>query len=205
MTTVMARPDGTTIPRAGLELPPGTSYQRWVLIGRSLSHLHGSSAWCLGDWLIHGEAHYVGRYREAVELCSLNHQTLRNYAWIARRFTLSRRRDNLSFGHHAEVAALPEPEQDYWLRKAEDLGWSRRQMRAEVRSSVKERTESRKSIDVTHAEDDDSLSESDGISLSCNREQVDLWRAAAESARLSVDAWAVSQLDRAARALMISA
>jgi hypothetical protein len=41
-----------------------------------------------------------------------------NYAWVARRFAMSRRRDTLSFGHHAEVAALPEPEQDFWLREA---------------------------------------------------------------------------------------
>ena len=43
----------------------------------------------------------------------LDYQTLRNYAWVARRFAMSRRRDTLSFGHHAEVPALPEPEQGY--------------------------------------------------------------------------------------------
>ncbi len=32
-------------------------------------------------------------------------------AWVARRFPVSRRRDTVSFQHHAEVAALPEPEQ----------------------------------------------------------------------------------------------
>jgi hypothetical protein len=36
---------------------------------------------------------------------------------------MSRRRDTLSFGHHAEVATLSEPEQDYWLRKAEEHRW----------------------------------------------------------------------------------
>ena len=35
------------------------------------------------------------------------------------RFDLSRRRDKLSFGHHAELAALPEHEQDEWLDQAE--------------------------------------------------------------------------------------
>jgi hypothetical protein len=38
----------------------------------------------------------------------LDYQTLRNYAAVARRFELSRRRDNLSFHHHAELCALSE-------------------------------------------------------------------------------------------------
>jgi len=93
----------------------------------------------LGDWLVFGQATYGGRYREAVERTGLDYQTLRNYAWVARRFELSRRRDTLSFGHHAEVAALPGPEQDFWLRKAEEFGWSTMRLRAEVRSSLDER------------------------------------------------------------------
>jgi len=69
----------------------------------------------------------------------LDYGTLRNYAWVARRFALSRRRDMLSFGHHAEVAAMPEAEQEYWLGKAEELSWSRNQLRREVRASLRER------------------------------------------------------------------
>jgi G:T-mismatch repair DNA endonuclease (very short patch repair protein) len=45
---------------------------------------------------------------------------------------LSRRRDGLSFGHHAEVTALPEAEQNFWLRKAQNLGWSVKQLRHQV-------------------------------------------------------------------------
>ena len=50
-----------------------------------------------------------------------------------------RRRDSLSFGHHAEVAALPEAEQDYWLRKAEQLGWPVKRLRSQVPASHDER------------------------------------------------------------------
>jgi hypothetical protein len=90
--------------------------------------------------MIYGESAYTGRYREAIEKTSLDYQTLRNYAWVARRFPMSRRRDTLSFGHHAEVAALQGPEQDYWLRKAEELRWSRNQLRREVHTSLTERS-----------------------------------------------------------------
>lgn len=129
----------TSATSKGLLLPRHLAFDRWVRIGIQLAVLADSSAWCLGDWLVYGEVAYSGRYRDAIEMTSLNYQTLRNYAWVARAFELSRRRDLLSFGHHAELAGLPEPEQDYWLRKAEELRWSCKQLRREVRVSLKER------------------------------------------------------------------
>jgi hypothetical protein len=37
-------------------------------------------------------------------------KTYANAAHVSEKFELSRRRDNLSFSHHAEVAALPAAE-----------------------------------------------------------------------------------------------
>jgi hypothetical protein len=127
------------IPRTGLNLPHRLSFDRWLSIGKQLAVTTSSSAWCLGDWLIYGETSFTGRYRRAIEQTSLEYKTLRNYAWVARKFPQPRRRGTLSFGHHAEVAALPEPEQDFWLRKAEALNWSRNEMRHMVQASLKER------------------------------------------------------------------
>jgi hypothetical protein len=124
----------------GLQLPGQLPFERWLGIGRQLSAISSSAAWCLGDWLAFGEKAYPGRYRQAIEQTSLDYQTLRNYAWVARRFALSRRRDTLSFGHRAEVAALPEPEQDYWLRQAEQHRWPVRQLRWQVHDSLSERS-----------------------------------------------------------------
>ncbi|WP_245203973.1 LmbU family transcriptional regulator [Kitasatospora sp. RG8] len=194
-----------SIPRTGLDLPNRLPYEKWVLMGRLLSTVHASSAWCLGDWLLHGETAYNGRYREAIENCSLNYQTLRNYAWVARRFPLSRRRDALSFGHHAEVASLADPEQDYWLRKAEDHGWSRNRLRAEVRASLNERAEA---ADTTADGVDGGPDGAQGeagrgggidLQLEITADRVKLWRAAAEQASLSVSDWALRALDEAAR------
>lgn len=128
------------ISRKGLNLPRRMSFDKWMGIGRQLSSICSSSAWCLGDWLVFGEAAFTGRYREAIEQTSLDYQTLRNYAWVARRFSLSRRRDTLSFAHHAEVAALPEPAQDFWLCKAEELTWPVKRLRREVQMSLRERS-----------------------------------------------------------------
>jgi hypothetical protein len=127
------------VPRVGLVFPSRLPFGAWQGIGTNLAVAASSSAWCLGDWLVYGQAAYAGRYRAAVERTGLDYQTLRNYAWVARRFGLCRRRERLSFGHHAEVAALPEPEQDFWLRKAEELGWGVMRLRREVRASLAER------------------------------------------------------------------
>ena len=40
-----------------------------------------------------------------------------------------------------KCAALDQPEQDFWLRKAEELSWSRNELRREIRSSLRERSE----------------------------------------------------------------
>lgn len=204
-----ANANNIVTPRTGLNLPPRLPFEKWVNIGFQLSTIHTTSAWCLGDWLVYGEGAFAGRYRKAIEQCSLHYQTLRNYAWVARSFPLSRRRDTLSFGHHAEVARLTEPEQDYWLSKAETLSWSRNRLRSEVRASLNQR----------HAKDGDELPASDTESgggavtdgkppnatdqaelrVELSTSDGDLWTAAANRAGLSVAAWAQRELDAAAR------
>ena len=126
-----------TVQKSGMILPQNLSERSWEQIGTNLRELVNSSAWWLADWLIFGEATYGWRrYKEAIERTGLDYQTLRNYAWVARRFEHHRRRDSLSFAHHAEVTRLAPPEQDYWLRKAEQQKWSRNELRRAVRAGL---------------------------------------------------------------------
>ncbi|MFD8980639.1 LmbU family transcriptional regulator [Streptomyces sp. NPDC059564] len=126
-----------TVRKSGMILPQNLPERSWERIGTDLRELVNSSAWWLADWLIYGESTYGWRrYKEAIERTGLDYQTLRNYAWVARRFDHHRRRDGLSFAHHAEVARLAPPEQDYWLRKAEQQKWSRNELRKWVRASL---------------------------------------------------------------------
>ncbi|KUM93605.1 regulator [Streptomyces cellostaticus] len=125
------------VQKSGMIFPQNLSERSWERIGTNLRELVNSSAWWLADWLIYGEATYGWRrYKEAIERTGLDYQTLRNYAWVARRFEHHRRRDSLSFAHHAEVTRLSPPEQDYWLRKAEQQKWSRNELRKAVRASL---------------------------------------------------------------------
>ncbi|RAJ69508.1 MULTISPECIES: LmbU family transcriptional regulator [unclassified Streptomyces] len=123
--------------KSGMTFPQNLPERAWEEIGTNLRELVNSSAWWLADWLLFGEATYGWRrYKEAIERTGLDYQTLRNYAWVARRFEHHRRRDSLSFAHHAEVTRLAPPEQDYWLRKAEQQKWSRNELRRAVRAGL---------------------------------------------------------------------
>ncbi|WP_328973728.1 LmbU family transcriptional regulator [Streptomyces sp. NBC_00239] len=125
------------VQKSGMILPQNLSERSWEQIGTNLRELANSSVWWLADWMNYGEATYGWRrYKEAIERTGLDYQTLRNYSWVARRFEHHRRRDSLSFAHHAEVARLAPPEQEYWLRKAEQQKWSRNELRRSVRASL---------------------------------------------------------------------
>ncbi|MGP8298556.1 LmbU family transcriptional regulator [Streptomyces inhibens] len=175
---------GVFVTRVGLQIPAAVSYDIWESAGRRISAVANSSAWCLGDWLIYGQSRYTDRYRRAVDAVGLDYQTLRNYAWVARRFEVSRRRDTLSFNHHAEVASLLPHEQDYWLNRAQELGWSRNQLRANVRGAREEEPAAdRKTASV-------------GIQLT--PERIARYRAAAERSDSSLESWMVDRLDLAA-------
>jgi hypothetical protein len=193
----------SVVPGAGLLLPRRLTFEAWLGIGRQLSAVVNASAWCLGDWLAYGQDVFTGRYRDAVERTCLDYQTLRNYAWVARRFALSRRRDALSFAHHAEVAALPEPEQDFWLRTAEQHGWSRNQLRCEVRASLRERGAGQHSAGPGHSTGPDGAAcpgpDEPVLLLKVTPGQLGRYQRAASSQGLPVDAWAVQALDRATR------
>lgn len=204
-----ARPSGVVVlPGRGLHLPQELPFDSWLRVGAQLAKIASSSAWCLGDWLIYGQVAYKGRYREAVERTSLDYQTLRNYAWVARRFSLSRRRDSLSFAHHAEVAALAEVEQEFWLRKALELGWPVKQLRQQVRTSHSQRsvadgTGDGKRLEQIPGNDlddqpDAALRSTVQLRVHITPEQLETYGAAAAKDDSTVEQWAVLALDRAA-------
>ncbi len=160
------------------------TFESWERIGRNLSLLGNSTAWWLGDWLVFGEEFFPDRYTRAVESTSLAYQTLRNYAWVARAFPLSRRRDKLSLQHHLVVAALPEHEQEDWLTRAERGMWSQRRLRQELRASRQEQWPAE--------------SGTTSLVLKVPRESRRRWEEAAGAVGLAVPDWIVQTLDEVA-------
>lgn len=129
-----------TTPSSGLDQVawvPGRDIDRrqWLKVGSTLGRLGRYSRWWVGDWLLYANRRWGEMYVEAAQITGYDYGTLRNLASVARKFTLSRRRDNLSWGHHADLASLAPAEQDYWLDRAAELRLSREDLRIELRTA----------------------------------------------------------------------
>jgi hypothetical protein len=107
----------------------------WVAYGRRIGVSGRSSGWWLGDWLRYGNARFGERYSRASKTTGYDPQTLMNMVHVASRFGVSRRRECLSWSHHAELAALDQVEQEQWLTLAERERWSLGDLRVAFRNS----------------------------------------------------------------------
>jgi len=168
--------------RVGLRFIAGMTFDRWVEVGRRVRAHEDASLWWLGDWLNYGRQMYGDRYQRGIELTGLEYQTLRNYAMVARRFELSRRRDKLSFQHHAEVCALASDAQERWLDRCEREHLTRNELRYRLRNERQRNT----------------IPAPPSLRLSVDGERRALWLAAASASGVALDAWIVHTLDAAA-------
>jgi hypothetical protein len=118
----------------GYELPHGCEMplDQWLVLVRKTGRERSGAQWRLGDLLNYGESRYGEAYEREIETTGLSYQTIANIKSIAAKVELSRRRENLSFAHHAEVASLSPADQDNFLDLAQGRGWSRAELRAEV-------------------------------------------------------------------------
>lgn len=110
-------------------------YAEWASVGRRLGGLSRCSQWWIGDWVRYGSARWGERYATAARITGYDAHSLRNMVWVCSRFDPSRRRDNLTWSHHASVATLNPPEQDDWLDRAADERLSVSDLRTELRSA----------------------------------------------------------------------
>jgi len=116
-------------PREELEHP------QWVAAGRRLGAIGRANQWWIGDWLLYGSAKWDEKYATASRVTGYDVGSLRNMASLASLFGVSRRRDNLTWCHHAAVAGLDLAEQEYWLDRAAALRLSVADLRTELRAA----------------------------------------------------------------------
>ncbi len=171
--------------KVGLHIPTGLAFEEWERAGRRLSGLLNSSSWWLGDWLVYGKDHYADRYERGIRAAGLQYQTLRNYAWVSRRFEVQRRRSALSFQHHAELASLRVEEQDTWLDRAERMKWSTKQLRNAIRAHREGTAQQTGAVEATRR-----------LAVPDNRLQW--WHRAAAQAGTELGEWVMATLDAAA-------
>jgi hypothetical protein len=120
-------------PAMALAIPKKQTFDQWVEMGRELADGQKVINWWVGDWWAAGTHRYGERAKVAAEgIFGREFQTIANVASVCRSFETSRRREALTFSHHAEVAALPPKEADGLLDRAEHEGLSRRDLRIEA-------------------------------------------------------------------------
>ncbi|MFJ9967587.1 LmbU family transcriptional regulator [Streptomyces avermitilis] len=175
--------------KVGLQIPAGLTFESWELAGRQLSGIVNSSSWWLGDWLVYGKDHYSDRYERGVRAAGLQYQTLRNYAWVSRRFEVKRRRAALSFQHHAEMASLPVEEQERWLDQAEQQGWSTKQLRRAMRLA--------RGAEVGEASQAETRRR-----LAVPDSRLQWWHKAAAQSGVELEQWVLATLDNAAEQIL---
>lgn len=120
-------------PAMALEVPRDQTFDEWLAMGRQLAAGSKVVNWWIGDWWAAGSHRYGERARAAADgIFGKEFQTIANAASVCRSFEGSRRREVLSFGHHAEVAALAPEKADEILSEAEREKWSVRDTRRAV-------------------------------------------------------------------------
>jgi hypothetical protein len=108
-------------------------YPRWVKEGKRLGSIARASPWWVGDWLLYADGRWGEKYREAERITGYDRKTLRNIRYVASRFDLSLRRDDLTWSHHALVASLEPEERAHWLARAVDDRLTVEDLRLELR------------------------------------------------------------------------
>jgi hypothetical protein len=129
-------PKGVTLSRTALVLPPDLAIEDWEAVGINLQHVESSIQFWVGDWWHYGFHRYGERTAvlKAKALCKLRWEfgTLMNWGWVCGKVETSRRREVLSFTHHAVVAKFDAKQQEYWLARAVQMKWSSRKLEGQI-------------------------------------------------------------------------
>ena len=160
---IVKRDDGSLevsnirIHRVGLEFVGTVSEEEYEIFGQTLLQIDTAYQWIVGDYLAYGVENNYGMAKDFAEKLDRSEGTINNWTSISRLVTFSRRRENLSFKHHVEVAPFSPEQQDYWLSLAENGNskegdehkiWSVKRLREEIAKAQGEELESSNSVAV---------------------------------------------------------
>lgn len=117
------------------------SVPEWAAIGQRFGAVGRCIQWLIGDWITYGNMKFGERYALAAKITGYDTQTLMNMVYVASRFPISRRRENLSWSHHETVASLEAQVQDQWLDEASKHRWGVADLRMMLRAARRRETE----------------------------------------------------------------
>jgi hypothetical protein len=161
-----ARPSAE-LTRVGWTPSADIGLHEWSAVGRRFGEIGRCSQWWLGDWIHYGNAKFGERYSRAAKLTGYDAQSLMNMVYVASRFEIYRRRENLSWSHHATVAALDVGDQEYWLSRATADRLSVADLRVALRGARRERVVPVASQRSSGADEDSPEQQAGANSLIC--------------------------------------
>lgn len=106
--------------------------------GTILARAHNVTLWAIGEWAIDARARFGASYDQLVADSGLSSSTIGKAIWLARAYAGPERRPGLSPSHHEAAAPLSAPERSMILDRAEREGMTRGEVRAVVRSPVRD-------------------------------------------------------------------
>jgi hypothetical protein len=133
MNTLAINDPKFSVTRTGIEFREDLSFDEWDALGQKLCEAEKSLGFIIGDWINYGEKRYGDKYDEALERTGLSYDTLRHYAYVARKIEMCLRKHNLDYSLHATVAKLKtNEEKHHWLDMAEKHKLTVRRLRKSI-------------------------------------------------------------------------
>lgn len=108
------------------------SFAQWEDVGRNLQRMGRAWQWWIGDWIRYGEQRWGEKYDQAIDIVGLEYSTLASIVYVSGRIESCRRRQDLSWSLHAEVAKFDADEQDEWLDRAATEGMTVQRLRGAI-------------------------------------------------------------------------
>lgn len=115
---------------------PKLSRNRYEAIGALLGRSYKTLQFAIGDWLLLGEALYGEESYQYSEVLDMSPEGRTQYLRVALAIAPGRRRSELSWSHHRTVSPLEPRDQDFWLERAIEKGWSNRELGEQIRDAL---------------------------------------------------------------------
>ena len=99
-----------------LAIHPTAGIENWLRIGNALQGINIGYQWWVGDWLAFGEAKFADKVEQGMEFTGRTENTLRQWAWTAKRFAPEERTHEVSFGHYHTMASVKNKAPDVAMK-----------------------------------------------------------------------------------------
>lgn len=116
--------------RTSMSIDPDVTFEQWDEIGGRVRGIVDSSRWWRADWGHQGDVRFGEMAYQSSHM-----QLSRQYKWTAEKFSPARRREDLTYSHHREVAALEPDIQDKLLDMAAANNWTVQTLVAAVKET----------------------------------------------------------------------